>query len=194
MIDTKARKYIDKPVNKLIKILARTKLTPIQITIVALILGIASASFYYFNQALIALLCLWLSGLCDVIDGALARYTKRQSAFGTVLDILCDRMVECSIILVIALKHPELSLALIILVMVILFSMTVFLAVGAAAKNDGLKSFKYQTGLGERTEGFILLSLMILLPKYLVFATIVFVVIVVITIIQRLIEAYQILK
>ena len=43
--------------------------------------------------------------------------------------------------------------------------MTIFLTVGALAQNNGMKSFRYQAGLAERSEGFICFSFMILLSS-----------------------------
>lgn len=81
-------------------------------------------------------------------------------------------------------------LALIWLLVTILFSNVVFLVVGALAQPRGPKSFYYQAGLLERTEGFILLSLMLVLPAYLVPLTYLFAALEAFTGFQRLREAY----
>ncbi|MCU9812658.1 hypothetical protein [Paraclostridium sp. AKS81] len=56
-----------------------------------------------------------------------------------------------------------------------------------------MKSFYYQAGVAERSEGFLMLSLMILVPNYIVIFTNLFSAIIFITIIQRIIEAKKIL-
>jgi archaetidylinositol phosphate synthase len=73
----------------------------------------------------------------------------------------------------------------------IIFSMTVFLTVGALSEKKGIKSFYYQAGLLERTEGFVFFSLMLLLPGYLVPLTYLFVALEIFTALQRLYEAHR---
>ena len=53
------------------------------------------------------------------------------------------------------------------LIHILLMSMTIFLTVGALSEKKGVKSFYYQAGVAERSEGFIFFSLMILIPSYL---------------------------
>jgi hypothetical protein len=72
--------------------------------------------------------------------------------------------------------------------------MTVFLTVGAVAEKSGIKTFYYQPGLAERTEGFILFSLMIVFPDYLIAIGLVFLGVEIFTAVQRLTEAGKILK
>lgn len=69
-----------------------------------------------------------------------------------------------------------------------------FLTVGALTEKKGIKSFYYQAGLAERTEGFILFTLMILLPQWLLWITDVFLAVELITALQRMTEARRILK
>ena len=71
--------------------------------------------------------------------------------------------------------------------------MTIFLTVGALVEKKGMKSFYYQAGVAERSEGFLMFSLMILVPSYIVIFTNLFSAIIFITIIQRIIEAKKIL-
>jgi hypothetical protein len=64
--------------------------------------------------------------------------------------------------------------------------MSLFLSIGAAVANRSAKSFHYAPGLGERTEAFICLTLMILDEERLVLWTWVFVAVIVFTMAQRL--------
>jgi hypothetical protein len=72
--------------------------------------------------------------------------------------------------------------------------MTIFLTVGALSEKESYKSFYYQPGLAERTEGFILFSLLVFFQSHLVFWTIIFIGVEITTGIQRLLEARKILK
>ena len=60
-------------------------------------------------------------------------------------------------------------------------------------KKKGVKSFYYQAGVAERSEGFIFFSLMILIPSYLGIITNIFSILIIITAIQRFLEAKRLL-
>ncbi len=73
--------------------LARTGVTPNQITTLRLITGLAAAFAFATGNATAAQAggVLWvLSMLCDRADGILARLTGRTSAWGHVYDLICD--------------------------------------------------------------------------------------------------------
>ena len=134
---------------------------------------------------IIAVTLLWVSGYLDAVDGAMARRSNSSSSFGTLLDIVSDRIVEVSIVLVLGLKFVDVRYNLIVLTVCILMSMTIFLTVGALSEKKGVKSFYYQAGVVERSEGFIFFSLMILIPSYLGIITNIFSILIIITAIQR---------
>lgn len=194
MLDTHARKYVNPLIEVGAKFFLRCKLSANNVTILALLLGISTAVFIYFDMGIIAVIILWLSGYLDAVDGAIARSTNTSSSFGTLLDIVSDRIVEISMILVLGFKFVDVRFNLIVLTTCILISMTVFLTVGALTEKKGMKSFYYQAGVAERSEGFILFSLMILLPNYLGIITNIFSLLVLITATQRFLEAKKILS
>ncbi len=109
------------------------------------------------------------------------------------MDITFDRIVETCMILVLVLKYVDARMSFIILLICVIISMTIFLTVGALVEKKGIKSFYYQAGVAERSEGFIMFSLIILLPKYILFFTNIFSFIIFITIIQRIVEAKKLL-
>ena len=86
---------------------------------------------------------------------------------GAQLDIVSDRVVELGVVWALALRRPDCRLALLGLVSAILLSMTVFLTSGMLAKPRGKKSFYYQAGLMERTEGFVAFTAMMAFPTAL---------------------------
>ena len=193
MLDTHARKYVNPIIELGAKFLLKLKLTPNNVTILALLLGIATSIFLYFDMQIIAVILLWVSGYLDAVDGAMARRTNSSSSFGTLLDIVSDRIVEVSIVLVLGLKFVNVRYNLIVLTVCILMSMTIFLTVGALSEKKGVKSFYYQAGVAERSEGFIFFSLMILIPSYLGIITNIFSILIIITAIQRFFEAKRLL-
>lgn len=95
--------------------------------------------------------------------------------------------------LVLGLKFVDVRYNLIVLTVCILMSMTIFLTVGALSEKKGVKSFYYQAGVVERSEGFIFFSLMILIPSYLGIITNIFSILIIITAIQRFLEAKRLL-
>ncbi|GAA0861517.1 Inner membrane protein YnjF [uncultured Clostridium sp.] len=193
MLDTHGRKYVDPIINSGASFLLKLKLTANNVTIIALLIGILTSVFIYFDMNIIAVLTLWISGYLDAVDGAIARKTNTTSLFGTLMDITFDRIVETCMILVLALKYVDARMSFIILLICIIISMTIFLTVGALVEKKGIKSFYYQAGVAERSEGFIMFSLIILLPKYILFFTNIFSFIIFITIIQRIVEAKKLL-
>lgn len=193
MLDTHARKYVQPAVEKTADVLLKSGFTANGITKVAFVIGISSGFFIYLGQPLLAVIALWLSGYLDVVDGTMARKTK-PSPWGTLLDISFDRLVEIGVILGLAFRFPDSMWALLLLCASIVIAMTIFLTVGALSDNKGMKSFYYQAGLAERTEGFILFTLMIIFSTYLTAITLIFFAIQIFTISQRLAEARRILK
>ena len=161
MLDTHARKYVNPIIELGAEFLLKLKLTPNNVTILALLLGISTSIFLYFDMQIIAVTLLWVSGYLDAVDGAMARRSNSSSSFGTLLDIVSDRIVEVSIVLVLGLKFVDV--------------------------------FYYQAGVVERSEGFIFFSLMILIPSYLGIITNIFSILIIITAIQRFLEAKRLL-
>ena len=193
MLDTHARKHVQPTVEKTADFLLKIGLTADGVTKIAFAIGVSSGFFIYMDQPLIAVFVLWLSGYLDVVDGTMARKTK-PSSWGTLLDISFDRLVEISVIVGLAFRFPDSMWALFLLSVSIIVGMTVFLTVGALSDKEGMKSFYYQAGLAERTEGFILFTLMIVFSTYLTAITLIFIAVQIITVIQRMAEAKRILK
>ena len=193
MLDTHARKYVNPIIELGAEFLLKLKLTPNNVTILALLLGVSTSIFLYFDMHIIAVTLLWVSGYLDAVDGAMARRSNSSSSFGTLLDIVSDRIVEVSIVLVLGLNFVDVRYNLIVLTVCILMSITIFLTVGALSEKKGVKSFYYQAGVAERSEGFIFFSLMILIPSYLGIITNIFSILIIITAIQRFLEAKRLL-
>ncbi|UWD49048.1 CDP-alcohol phosphatidyltransferase family protein [Clostridioides difficile] len=193
MLDTHARKYVEPFISKGAKFFLKLKLTPNNVTIIALVVGISTSLFIYLDMKVLAIITLWVSGYLDAVDGNMARSSNKTSLFGTLMDITFDRIVEISMILVFGLKMIDVRLNLMILLSSILMSMTIFLTVGALTDKKGMKSFYYQAGVAERSEGFILFTLMILFQSYIGMIANLFSIVVLFTAIQRLLEAKKIL-
>jgi len=194
MLDTYGRKYVNPIIDTTASYLLKVSLKPNQITGLAVITGVLSGVFVYFDLSIAAVILLWFSGFLDAVDGAMARISKNTSAWGTLMDITFDRAVEMSTVIALALRLPEDRIYLLILTICILFSMTIFLTVGALSEQKGMKSFYYQAGLAERTEGFIMFSLMSVFTPWLTLIVNLFSAAVLFTALQRMLEAKRILR
>lgn len=194
MLDTHCRKYIQPLIGVGAEIAMKFGLSANAVTIIAMLLGVFSGGLVVFGFNVLAVLVLWFSGYLDAVDGTIARKTKSSSAFGTVMDITFDRMVEGAAILGVAYKYSEFSFISLILAISIIISMTIFLTTGPLAENKGEKTFYYQAGLAERTEGFLMLSLIILLKENAGLVINIFTGMVLFTAFQRFREARKILK
>lgn len=194
MLDTKARKYVQPLFDKTADLLIKMKITANQATAAALIVGIFAAICVLYGYNTTGVILLWLSGFLDAVDGTVARKTSSASPLGTLMDILFDRLVEIMVLLSVALTEPSVGIFTSIVLSSIIISMTVFLTVGALAEKKGEKSFYYQPGLAERTEGFIMISLVVVLSGIRKEVLCIFAGMVLFTAIQRVREAVRILK
>ncbi|MBM7615183.1 CDP-alcohol phosphatidyltransferase family protein [Alkaliphilus hydrothermalis] len=195
MLDTRARSFIQPVFEKTADLCIRCKLSANHVTIIALLVGLVPAILLHFGySAILAVSILWLSGCLDAVDGTIARKTKASSPFGTIMDITFDRVVEISLLLVLALHYSKNPFVFVVLAATIIINMTIFLTVGAASDKVSEKSFYYQPGLTERTEGFIMFSLMILLPNYTDYIALIFAAMILFTSGQRFREAYRFFK
>lgn len=188
MLDTKARRYVQPLLDAIAHVCRRAGVSANALTVAGMLVGVGAAALVACGYALAGFLVLWLSGLIDAADGTLARLTK-PSPLGAILDITFDRVVEISMIAAIAWRFPQARFELLVLAGIIAIAMSLFLSIGAAIQNTSVKSFHYAPGLGERTEAFICLSLMILDAGRLVFWTWFFVAMIVFTMFQRLRDA-----
>jgi len=91
-------RYINRPMAALwVRPLKNTPVTPNQVTVVSLIIGIAGAGFFVSGRPwgfLCGGILVQLSSIADCTDGMLARAKGISSAYGAYLDIFLDRINE----------------------------------------------------------------------------------------------------
>jgi archaetidylinositol phosphate synthase len=192
VLDTKARRFVQPALDAIAAACLRSGVGADALTVAGMLVGVAAAAIVVLGHPLAGFAVLWLSGLIDAADGTLARLTL-ATPLGAILDITFDRVVEISMIAALAWLHPEARLELVILAGIVAIAMSLFLSIGAAVQNSSAKSFHYAPGLGERTEAFICLSLMILDQARLALWTWVFIAVIVFTMGQRLLHARRML-
>lgn len=193
MLDTNGRKFIQPILDAIARTCHGVGISANALTFAGMLVGLAAALLVLGGHALAGFFILWISGLIDAADGTLARLTQ-PSPLGAILDITFDRVVEIAMIAALAWRFPEVRFELVILAGTIAIAMSLFLSIGAAVANRSVKSFHYAPGLGERTEAFICLSLMVLDSERLALWTWVFVAVIVFTMAQRLRHAYLMLS
>ncbi len=193
MLDTRGRKYFDKIFDKSGGMLIDKGLSPTNVTIIAATIGIVGAISFSFGSVILPIILLWLSGFLDAVDGSMARQSRRVSPVGTLLDIWLDRLVEISYIISFAIVCSEATFSLMILACTIILSMTIFLTSGMLIENTGIKSFHYQAGLMERTEGFIMFTIMIIFYQCINILAFIYAILILYTAMQRLCMAIKVL-
>jgi archaetidylinositol phosphate synthase len=74
--------------------LASSGVSPNVITMLGPLVAIAAAMTFVLHQILFAAFLMLLAGFVDALDGAVARASGRTTAFGGVLDSICDRYAD----------------------------------------------------------------------------------------------------
>ena len=80
-------------------VFVRLRITPNQISVLALIAGFACAYFFFQRQFVWGSLALILSAIFDLVDGSVARKTNSHSNFGAVFDWIVDKYVDALVLL-----------------------------------------------------------------------------------------------
>jgi len=78
----------------IVKLAMKLNLSPNAITLIGLIITLLASYFYAKGYFRIAGLILLLAGLCDAVDGEVARKANKVSKFGAFFDSTIDRFEE----------------------------------------------------------------------------------------------------
>jgi archaetidylinositol phosphate synthase len=152
------------------------------ITIIAsIIFGLNSLQEPILNSSVIGSIMLLIAGFFDVIDGSVAKITKKTSKKGAFLDSTLDKISEAIIFLGIAIGE----LANPILCLIAVSSSLLVSYTRSRAETLGLDLSG--VGFGERAERLLILAIMGLFPfsHSLEYGVIIVIVISIITVIQR---------
>ena len=134
------------------KSLAASKIPPSLLTVVGLAVSSIAAYLFAVRQPLAAAAFIMLMGLCDALDGGVARLTGKVSGFGATLDASIDRYTEFLQALGIALGgYVDWPLS-----MAVAFTMGASSYVRARAESTGGMK-ECSVGLIERPEKLLLL-------------------------------------
>lgn len=162
----RAGSRVARALDRLAAALLRRGISPNALSYAALALGLAGALLFYVGHGGWALAVLVGSGLCDAVDGRVARLGGLTTPWGGVIDLTFDRIVEAAVLLGIALPHPAWHAPALVLACTWYVNLCVFLAVGAATERAGEKLIVYPPGLLERSESLLFALVVVLAPAW----------------------------
>jgi archaetidylinositol phosphate synthase len=195
----KFRNHLQPILEKIGIIFASTGLSPNIFSLIGFIITILSSIIFGINSlqfdptinfSAIGSLFLLVGGFFDVIDGSVAKITKRSSRKGSFLDSTLDKISETIIFLGIAIGE----LANPILCLIAVSSSLLVSYTRSRAETLGIDLSG--VGFGERAERILILAVMGFLPfaHSLQYGVIIVIGISIITIIQRIYKTLKILE
>jgi len=172
--------------------IARTGISPNTLTFIGLAVGLVAAIFFARGEQQLAGLTLLVAGFFDVIDGAVARVLRRETAFGGVLDSVVDRYVDFLIFAGIIYAFLSFRLGEVGIIpgwawgaLAIAGS---FMVSYIRARAEAAGSDKLDVGIAERAERLLILAVGALVG-YAQYSVVIIVVLTHLTVLQRLLVA-----
>jgi len=133
----------------------RLRITPNQISMLALIAGIACAYLFFQRQFLYGSISLIISAIFDLIDGSVARKTNAHSNFGAVFDWIVDKYVDALVLLGVGLSGISIISQFIAVPPIADFAIAGFAIIGSLM-NTFIKPVVYaEIGYRDKVEGKI---------------------------------------
>lgn len=145
------------------RLMARLHLSPDVLTLFGLVFNAVTAWVLAIGELFVGGFLVLVSSWFDMLDGALARLTGRQSRFGAFLDSSVDRLCEAALFLGLIIYYAdrgdtlEVALAYAATIGSLMVSYT-------RARAEGV-GFKGEVGLLARPERIVLLSLGLLITE-----------------------------
>jgi CDP-diacylglycerol--glycerol-3-phosphate 3-phosphatidyltransferase len=172
----------------LVEVVSKSGITPNVLTIINLALNIVAAYVIATSHFLLGGVLVLVSGLFDLLDGALARFTNQSTKFGAILDSTVDRISEAAILsgLLIWYIPRGASLEIVLIFAALIGS---FLVSYIRARAEGV-GWQCQVGLFTRAERVIVLAIGLLINQVFI-ALCVLVLFVFITVVQRLVYLWR---
>jgi CDP-diacylglycerol--glycerol-3-phosphate 3-phosphatidyltransferase len=173
----------------IVEILSKSGITPNALTFINLALNIVAAYVIATGHFIIGGVLVLVAGLFDLLDGALARFTKQTTKFGAILDSVADRISEAAILcglLIWYIPQEGASLEIVLIFVVLVGS---FLVSYIRARAEGL-GWQCQVGLFTRAERVIVLAIGLLINQIFIVLC-VLVVFVFFTVVQRLVYLWK---
>ena len=175
-----------------VSLLVRAGVTPIGVSIAGLVLSFAGAFAIARGELVAGGALLAVSGVCDTLDGSLARRAGKESVFGAFIDSTIDRVAELASFGALIVYYVSWGgggrFAVPLVVAALAGS---FLTSYTRARAEGL-GIDCRVGLLERPERVALLVLGLLLGTTALFVVIAcLAILTVVTTIQRVVHVYR---
>ena len=136
-------------------VFVKLRITPNQISMLALLAGISCAFLFFQRQYLLGSLALILSAIFDLVDGSVARMTDAHSNFGAVFDWIVDKYVDALVLLGIGLSGIPVISQFIVVPPFMDFGIVAFAIIGSLM-NTFIKPVVYaEIGYVSKVEGKI---------------------------------------
>ena len=173
----------------IVQVISKNGITPNMLTWLALIINIAAAVVIVYNHLLIGGVLVLVSGLFDILDGALARSTNKTTRFGALLDSTFDRLSEAVVFIGLLVLYVG-KVDLLTTTLISLAMVGSFLTSYVRARAEGL-GLECQTGLFTRTERVIILVLGLIFSRFLIVALSIIVILSFVTVGQRMAHVWK---
>lgn len=207
MLDATVRRLLDPPLAHVARGLDRTWITPDRLTVVGLVVGLASAGAAAVQWWWPALALWLLSRVADGLDGLLARLRRSRapqgaysSEAGGFLDITADFVVYGSTVVGVAAGavagHDAPWWPFLLVLLAYYLNGTAFLAFSSIAERTGRRiedgrSLSFLGGLAEGTETILVHSLWLILPALAWQIALVWAAVVGVSATQRVLTGYR---
>jgi CDP-diacylglycerol--glycerol-3-phosphate 3-phosphatidyltransferase len=176
-------------------VLARAGVSPTAVTLAGLAITIASGILIGMGRPRTGGFVLLAAGVCDALDGQLARRTGRTSRFGAFLDSNIDRIDETAVLAGIAayFQQRQVPYAEWMVLAAIVALAGSLLTSYARARAEGL-GLECKVGMFERPERVVVVAAGLLLgERFLAGAVIVVLVLSWVTVLQRILHVRRVL-
>ena len=152
---TALRPRFTKYLEPVAEVCVRIGITPNQISLLALLAGIACAVLFFQRQFFIGALFLLLSAIFDLVDGSVARKTNAHTDFGAVFDWIVDKYVDALVLLGVGLSGIAIVSQYFAVPPLADFAVVTFAIIGSLM-NTFIKPVVYaEIGYHEKVEGKI---------------------------------------
>lgn len=205
MIGTRVQQLARRLIERVMRPLARTGITPNMLTVIGLLLTIFTAGVIAFNHLRIGGILVLGAGVFDMFDGAMARVSQKSSKFGAFFDSTLDRYAEgillLGIIIYAQLHLPQqhligaITTANLVVWLTYLAALSSLMISYTRARAEGL-GLECKMGLLARPERVILLAAGLLLGGQpgLLWTMLVMAVLTTITAIQRIVHIWWVTR
>lgn len=107
MIKEKFGHRLDEWIQTIFPFLFHHAVNPNALTVLGTTVCVGAAVAFGMGEFRVGGFLLGLGGLCDLLDGVVARHFGRSSAFGAFLDSTLDRLVDMVVLFALALHYAE---------------------------------------------------------------------------------------